>query len=164
VESRRLIEGAHFTPSVESLSKGATGAIGGDLDYTLRAIPNHWRALSAMMRLADREKKEQPGGAGFRLECYFDRAIRMAPDDGRVLALYGAYLIKRGREAEGRSMLEAAERLGPNDALLAYNLGLSWFDLKDYDKSLELAQRAYGGGVETPGLRDRLARIGRPLR
>lgn len=40
----------HFTPPVEALIRGASGTIGGDLDYTLRAFPNHHRALNATNR------------------------------------------------------------------------------------------------------------------
>ena len=36
-----IVLGAHFTPQVEMLIKATTGYIGGDIDYTLRAIPNH---------------------------------------------------------------------------------------------------------------------------
>src|SRR5437868_1067555 len=49
---KQLVEiiGAHFTSSVESLQHGNTAPIGGELDYTLRAFPNHRRALLAMIR------------------------------------------------------------------------------------------------------------------
>lgn len=45
-----LVEIAHFTPEVEHLVRGKSGAIYGDLDYTLRAFPNHHRALWSMVR------------------------------------------------------------------------------------------------------------------
>ena len=40
-----LVESAHFTPVVESLISGLSGPLGAELDYTLRAFPNHHRAL-----------------------------------------------------------------------------------------------------------------------
>ena len=46
----RLVERYHFTPKVESLQEGESGAIELDLAYTLRQIPNHYRALATMAR------------------------------------------------------------------------------------------------------------------
>ena len=46
-EKRMLVDGAHFTPRVENLigaqSGGQVGDPGADLNYTLRAFPNHHR-------------------------------------------------------------------------------------------------------------------------
>lgn len=53
-EPLRLVESAHFTPSVESLVKGNSGTVAGDLDYTLRAFPNHHRALYSVAQYAFR--------------------------------------------------------------------------------------------------------------
>ena len=41
----KLVESYHFTPKVESLIGGQSGTLGADIDYTLRAFPNHPRAL-----------------------------------------------------------------------------------------------------------------------
>src|SRR4051812_47506028 len=41
-----IVEGAHFTPDVETLRSGSTGSLGADIDYTLRTSPNHHRALN----------------------------------------------------------------------------------------------------------------------
>ena len=92
----QLVEDYHFTPPVEELKHGKSGlTIGGDIDYTLRAIPNHYRALVAMMNLGFKGKKDPPPGAGFSVECYFDRAIRFRPEDGAVRTIYGIYLFRR---------------------------------------------------------------------
>ncbi len=158
---RRLVESFHFTRSVETLSGGATGAIGGDLDYTLNKFPNHLRALSALMRLSERTRSMKPVGAKYPVECYFDRAVRFAPNDGQVRALYGFFLIKGKRETEARFQLDAAEQLGAEDPQIAYNLGLAYFELKDYDKSLAFAKRAYAAGISVPGLRKKLTEAGK---
>src|SRR5690242_17113706 len=54
-DRKRLVEGSHFTPYIEGLQRGHTGAIGSEIDYTLRAFPNHPRALVAMMKLGIKE-------------------------------------------------------------------------------------------------------------
>src|SRR4249919_1218189 len=73
-----IVEGAHFQPEVEALIRSPTvGTLMGALDYTLRAVPNHHRALAAVARYAlgggSREKF-------YSAECYFDRAMRFKPD------------------------------------------------------------------------------------
>src|SRR5690242_20568976 len=129
-----IVENNHFTPEVESLVRGKTGALGGDIDYTLRAYPNHTRALLAMERLTARLRVDKPPQANYTIDCYYERAVRFRPDDGVVRMLYANYLARKGRPAEAIKHMEAAENsLGPN-ANLHYNMGLVYADLKQYDK------------------------------
>lgn len=158
---RWLVEHAHFTPVVEALIKGQSATIGADIDYTLRAIPNHHRALVAMTRLVEKTKSQQPPGARSRAECYFDRAARIAPDDARIYSIYGDYLRRSGREADARKALELSERLGQGDPYNAYNLALVWLDLKQPDRAVPLARMAYSAGTMPEGLRNRLKAEGR---
>lgn len=159
-EPKRLVEIGHFTPNVETLQRGQTGHLGSDLDYTLRAIPNHPRALYAMTRLGEREHRTTPRGARYPVECYYDRAIRFRPDDTRVRALYAIFLIKNKRPKEALPQLELAEG-GADDPEIAYNLGLAWFDLENYDKSMAFAAKAYASGITVPGLKQKLQRVGK---
>jgi len=160
-EDRRLVNGAHFTQQVETLQSGkTTNWPGGDIDYTLRAFPNHPRALLSMMNLSFKEKRNKPNGAHWPVECYFDRAERFRGDDAYVKVLYGIYLLKVGRNQEAISKLEAAERLEPDDPNLYYNLGLAYFDLKQYDRALHYAHEAYSLRFPLPGLREKLKRVG----
>lgn len=159
VESRKIIEDYHFTPQVESLSGGESSAyIGGDIDYLLRAYPNHARGLLALTRLAAKEG-ERPKGSRFTVECWFDRATRFAPDDGAVHMLYGIYLLKKGRKDDAIKSLELARDLGSaEDANLNYNLGLAYLEVGQFEKSLAHAHRAYALGFPLPGLKNRLQR------
>lgn len=113
------------------------------------------------MRLSERTRTTKPVGAKYPVECYFDRAIRFAPDDGQVRALYGFFLIKNKRNTEARFHLAAAEQLGSDDPQLAYNLGLAYFELDELDKSLAFAKRAYAAGISVPGLRKKLIEAGK---
>ena len=46
-----FVEANHFNPDVENLVRGQSSAyIMGDLDFVLRAVPNHHRALMSLMR------------------------------------------------------------------------------------------------------------------
>lgn len=162
---RRDVEANHFTPQVQQLRRGQSvrvrGGVGRDIDYTLHLMPNHPYALLAMTRLAEREKVLKPRGAQYPVTCYFDRAIGFVPDDYRVRVIYGLYLAGTGNAAEARQQLEIATLKAPDDADVQYNAGLAYFELKDFDKSLEHARRAYELGFALPGLRRKLEAEGK---
>lgn len=161
-DKRRLVERFHFTPKVEQLIAGQSASrIGADLDYTLRHLPNHARALSAMMNLARREKTDRPAGSRYPLGCWFERAVRFAPDDAAVHLMYGHWLATKGERASALGQLEQAEEGAKGSAGLSYNLGLVYCDLQEFDKALVAAHRAYAMGYNLPGLRNRLVRAGK---
>lgn len=151
-----IVEQFHFTPDVEGLKHGQSGSLGSDLDYTLRASPNHHRALIAMANLSIQLNTAKPKGAHYTLSCYFDRAIRYAPDDGKVYMIYGIYLARTGKKQEALKQLQTAESLAKDDANIQYNLGLVFLDLKDYPNARLHARRAYELGFALPGLRKAL--------
>jgi tetratricopeptide (TPR) repeat protein len=156
----QLVEDYHFTSSVEELKHGKSGlTIGGDLDYTLRAIPNHHRALVAMMNLGFKVRKDPPPGAQYPVECYFDRAVRFSPDDGAVHTIFGIYMFRRGKITDAIAQFEMAEKLGDSSGNMHYNAGLAYFELGDYDKAVVHAKKAADVGFVLPGLRDKLQKI-----
>jgi predicted Zn-dependent protease len=155
-----IVEGAHFTSDVETLRAGATSSVAGDIDYTLRASPNHHRALNAMVNLSVRVQKAKPPGAHYTVDCYFERAFRFAPDDGLVRLIYGVYLSRINRNREAIKVFEDAKKYEANNANVYYNLGLAYLDVKDYPNALENAQTAYRLGAPLPGLRARLKAAG----
>jgi predicted Zn-dependent protease len=158
-KKKEIVERFHFTESVEALSKGQSSvAVGADIAYTLRAFPNHPRALIAMADLALRQKTDRPHGSPYTVACWFERAIRFRPDDGKVRLSYGVALLKRGEREPAIRQLLIADRLVPNDPNVNYNLGLAYFYGKDYVKARERAKEAYALGFPLPGLRDMLVR------
>ncbi len=155
-----IVLSVHFTPPVEALIRGATHRDpGGDIDYTLRAIPNHHRALISMMRLGEREKKQTPTGSRYTVECWFERAIRFRPDDSIVRMIYSTYLNKNGQKPEATAQLEIAKTYAKDDPFTHYNIGLHHFDLKNYDKALIQAHRAIELGFTQTALRDQLQSV-----
>lgn len=142
-----IVEGAHFTPAVESLIRGVTSVFpSGDIDYTLRAFPNHHRALVAMMRSGEKTNTMKPRGAIYTVECYFDRAIRFSPDDPVVRMIYATFLAKNGRAPEALNQLEAATTHAKDNPFTHHNIGLVYFDLREHEKALFQAHRAVGLG------------------
>ena len=156
-----IVEDHHFTPRVEALIGGQEGYIGGDLDYTLRAFPNHHRALLALMRFEEKEKSSQPVHLPRPVECYFERAIRFRRGDPITRMLYATYLGKHDRIADAKNQLAVAEKEAGDNAFTHYNIGMVYVDLKDYDRALVQAHQAYKLGFKQPGLRDRLKKAGK---
>jgi tetratricopeptide (TPR) repeat protein len=156
-----VVEYHHFDAGVETFTREKNGYFGGDIDYTLRAFPNHHRALMAMINLGLRERANQPRGARYTVQCWLMRAEAFRPDDEMVKVIHGIYHLKHGRSKEAVEKLEQARGMGSQDANVHYNLGLAYLDLNQYDKALESAHAAYAMGFPLPGLRDRLQRAGR---
>ena len=157
-----IVLGAHFTPVIEALISGDTNRHpGGDIDYTLRAIPNYHRALIAIMRLGERDKTDKPRDTRYTVECWFLRAIAFRPDDAIVRMIYSTYLNSKKRTAEANIQLEIATGYAKENAFTHYNIGLHYFDLKNYERSLTQAHKAYGLGFEAPNLRDQLKSVGK---
>ena len=154
------VEPAHFTPEVENLIRGQSGPLGHDIDYTLRAFPNHHRALLAMMRLGERTKSLQADRANHSVECFFKRALHFAPDDTVVRMLYATFLAKADREADAIRQLERATLNAGDNPFSHYNIGLVYVDLKRYDKALRQAHRAMALGFPKPDLMNALKQAG----
>ena len=157
-----IVEGAHFTAIIEAGAQYLRPrAIADDIDYTLRAFPNHHRALVAMVRQGERLKSAKPEGARWPVECYFDRAIRFRPDDMLVHMLYAQYLTKNQRGPEATRQLEIATAGAGDSSFTHYNIGLLYYELKNYDRALVQAHKAYGLGIGFPALRDQLKSVGK---
>ncbi len=155
----KQVETYHFSPGIENLTQRVN--IGSDLDFVLRYFPNHHRALDALGRLGIREKAAKASNTSFTIDCYFVRAMRFAPEDFKVRVIYGIYLAKLGNLKKALEQYQEAERVMPDSINVTYNLGLLYFELKDYDKSLEYAKKAYSRGVTLPGLKNKLAKAGK---
>lgn len=160
-EQKKLVESIHFTQGVETLRSGATGKVASDLDYTLRAFPNHPRALTAMVRLAARDRTPVPAGAQWPMECYLERAVQFAPDDMAVRQIRGTYYATVGRNEDAVRDLQAVVEKHPDNATAHYNLGLAHFALKQYDAAVADARRAAALGLQLEGLKKKLKAAGK---
>jgi hypothetical protein len=160
--NKRLIESQHFTPNVETLIRPQSGgSLGADIDFTLRAFPNHHRALIAMTALGKKLGAVQPAGAQFSVECYFQRAIVFRADDGIVRMLYARFLYAQQRPADAVRQLEAADELAADNGFTHYNIGLIHLEARQFDAALVQAHRALALGFTRPGLKEALVAAGR---
>ena len=157
-----VVESAHFDTGVETLRGHASHPqnLGGDIDYTLRAFPNHPRALYSMIQYQITAKDYKRPRMRYTAECYFKRAMAFAPTDGKVRQLYGLYLYKTGNIEAAITKFNEALTLTPDSAEAHYNLGLMLAKNGQYDQAREHAEQAYNLGYQLPGLRNKLKRVG----
>ena len=157
------VEGAHFVPVVENLIRGNRGYLGGDLAYTLRASPNHHRALVSIMKWSEKLKSLQLPDMPYQVECYFDRGIRYKADDHVVRLLYAQFLVSNSRPVDAVKQLDQVVKMAGDNGFTLYNVGLLYSDMKDFDQALVYAHKAMAKGFFRPELRKRLEQAGRWL-
>lgn len=160
--SLRLVEGAHFMPRVNALVEDRSdSSLISDIDYTLRAFPNHHKALYAVTRYWFLPKtSKRVSNWQTPPECYFQRAINFKKNDGVAQMLYGLYLHKLKRHKDAGRLYLQAEELTPDSAQLSYNIGLLYYDTKKYDLAKKYAKKAYAAGYPLPGLQRKLKKAG----
>jgi len=160
-----IVEHYHFTPEVERLIRGHSGYLLGDLDYTLRAFPNHHRALFALIRYATEPGRQRSGHGKITTppECYLQRALRFQPKDGNLYLLYGLYLHRLKHYPEAETRYRKAVDMMPDNAETHYNLAVLLTDLQRYPEAVAEARTAYRLGYPLSGLKHRLADAGHPL-
>ncbi|WP_293264275.1 hypothetical protein [Neptunomonas sp.] len=158
-----LVEGAHFNENVESLRGGAKQKYNlyGDIDYTLRAFPNHHRALNSVIKLRTlygakhyKQKMSTPA------ECYLQRAINFSPKDASSFMLYGILLHKIGDFDNALIQYKKAEQQSAGSAEIQYNLGLLFIEMERFDEAKVYALKAYAQKFPLKGLMKRLKKSG----
>lgn len=166
-QNLKVVEDYHFTPGVEHLTSPASATLIGDLDFTLRAFPNHHRALAAVGRYELEKVKE---GRDYHdlldarglasIECYFQRAVAFKPTDSAVRLIYGTYLQRKEKYSEAKSQYLAALEINPNSSEVHYNLGLYYYELGKLSQAVMHGHKAYELGYPLPGLKEALIKKG----
>lgn len=164
-----VVEKYHFDEGVRSFRRGLNGSVWGDINYTLRAFPNHHLALEAMVRLLHQKDSymtyERRKILYHRMpkevnaKAYFEKAIKLSPQDYKTIFLYGIHLHKTKKYKEALKQYKAAESLGLVSADLSYNFGLLYLQLGSPEKALSYAKKAYAQGHPLPALREKLIKL-----
>jgi len=157
----KVVEGFHFTPRVEALISGQSAPIAMDLDFVLRAFPNHHRALIAMSRLGVRTKSLTPPQSPRSVDCYFERALRFRRDDAVARMLFASYLRDINRLPDALREVEQAIEIGRDNAFTQYNAGLLLAEMGQFDRALLQAHRAQAMGFTRPELKAKLQAVGK---
>lgn len=157
----KLVETYHFTPEVEALLKGkSSDRLEMELDYTLRQIPNHYRALNAMAKWQMLHKEKNHEFADYSTaKCYFERALWFKPNDPVLHMLKGIYFHRKGDRNIALQAYKKAVAIDPNYSEANYNLGLLYFDMGKYKEARHHAGIAYKNNFPLLGLRNKLEKI-----
>ena len=160
-EKLTVVENYHFTARVENLVAGESGRVEGDLDYTLRAWPNHHRALHAMVRFqAALDSLQKRRLRGLRIpapECYLERALVFSPRDATVHMLMAMHLHRLGLYEKAEAYYRQSLALSPNELQVLYNLGLLLIDVGRLEEAEKVAATVYAQDFPLQGLRNRLS-------
>ena len=177
-DNLRLVEVYHFdgvyeqallltNEGRESVLKGLTPRnIVAELDYTLRAFPNHHHALYAMsmflyyLKQNAYHKYTEIMQKYRTSDCYYQRAVRFKSDDNGVYTSWGVYLYRTGEIEQAIDKLKKSIELQPKNADAYYTLGLIHLKKKDYIKAEQYAKKAYSQNYPLPYLRDKLKELG----
>ncbi len=171
-----VVERVHFAAqTTQYAAKGNWCAYWDDLDYTLRAFPNHPRALVAMATYLDShpacfdEKLKTKQSASDTLneiesgawrernaDYYFTEGIAFRPKRAETRMLYADYLKKHSRREDALRQYKEAETANPNSAPLHYELGQLYLDTGQSQLALKHARRAYQLGATQPDLKRKL--------
>jgi hypothetical protein len=155
-----IVEQYHFTPLVESMVKPMFTTIASDLSYTLKAFPNHHRALVTLVRNSERLKSLQPPGAEYSVDCYFERAMRFRRDDLIVRMIYADFLGRQGRSSEAKAQLDFAVSEAGDNVLTHLNAGLIYVSIKEFEKAAAQVETVERLGGDPKLLRDKLREAG----
>lgn len=79
----------------------------------------------------------------------------------QVAILYGFWLLKKGEKTLAMEQFDKVNSAETRTVNIIYNLGLGYFEAKEYDKALAAAHEAYAAGYSFPGLRNKLQKAGK---
>ncbi|WP_162883967.1 hypothetical protein [Chromatocurvus halotolerans] len=155
-----LVERYHFTTDMEQL-RGRSRDLLANLDYTLRAWPNHHRALNAMIR----HQLSLDSNQRFMLrdldippvECYLQRATNFSPNDDMAYMLMGLLSHRQGYNERADAAYKRAVDLAPHNLQAKYNYGLFLLDMGKNNEAKKYADAVYAAGFPLQGLKKRLA-------
>ena len=153
-----VVENAHFTPEVESLTRGITGTVMDEVDYTIVKFPNHHRALNSAIRFKLSGRRDDHLRSP--MECYLQRAINFRPNDATTHMLFGMFLQRTDRNELALEEYRRAEKLAPANPNIQYNLALLLVDMEMYEEANQKAVNSYGKGFPLPGLKNKLISAG----
>jgi len=150
-----MVTGAHVDKMEQRYKKGQFDWVWSDLEYTLKRVPNHPRALLKLVTFSREYKKITPAVA----DDYFQKAIKFNPDEPNTRVIYGFHLQKYPQLDKAIEQYEIALKLKPNHAQGHYNLALALIDKGELEKAKKHAKEAYNLGYPLEGAKERLIEL-----
>lgn len=126
----------------------------GDINYTLKHIPNHPLAL----RRATITCTEHPDLIHCaKVKDLFLKAVEWDPQQPNTRVLYGVFLQIQEYEQDALEQYQLALTLKPGMADAHYNIALIYYKQENWEKAAEHAKAAYANGHRAPSLRRKLS-------
>lgn len=183
--SIQLVERAHLGPKTELLAEeGRWCRYFSDLDYTLRAFPNHPKGLVKMSQFLEHhaacnrkpsKKKKSKSVADIYAELeegawrertpeyYFDRAIKYRSQYAETHILYGRYLFRKHKlEKSEKEFLVAANLINTASQKATTNYYMSLINLEKGDCKMakQFAGKSYKSGYDILDLKEKIEKSG----
>lgn len=150
----RNLDQNHYRLAAGALERRRYAGAQADLEFMLKYVPNHPRALAGMAQVALGLKRPDLA------EQRFKAAIERYPQYDETYVIYGVFLHKLGRTDAAIAQYRKALEINASSGFAHYNLGLAYVDTKDYAQANAHAQKAYQLGVSFPGLKRQLQAVG----
>lgn len=165
-----LVESAHFTDSVRTLTGTSTGPQPSDILFVLSTIPNHPAALDAYSRYETQyhsfssfRQRKDTRAPEYKADCLISRAASLFPQYSSTFLVWGIHYFREKKfEAAAEKMLKALE-LEPDSAEIKYNLGLVYLELDKLDIAKKYASEAYSEGFPLVGLMNKIKMMEKKL-
>jgi tetratricopeptide (TPR) repeat protein len=151
------VERYHLGPAEQNLRAKRYRAAAGEIDFILRAFPNHPAALQLMVKVCAQWKSPV---CTAQLGEKFEKAIAVNPGVPTTYVVLGNLQQSVGQFANAIESYKRALQLDADSVNAEYNLGLAYLETKQFDLANEHAQRAYELGASLPGLHDKLMKAG----
>jgi tetratricopeptide (TPR) repeat protein len=151
----RTVERYHLGLSQQRMRERAYPQAFNEYEFILHQFPNHPQALLGMLELC----KLAPQPKCMPTE-FLERAIEVNPKAAGTYTVQGVYFTRIGKYPAAIDSYQIALSLQPDSANAHYNLGLAYFETKQYPLANEHAQKAYALGFPLPALREKLQREG----
>ena len=141
------------------LKESYLGQANTEITYTFERMPESSPVYPTVAVNMARVINEQ--GQPEEAVAVIERALDSHPQDPRpYIGLSVLYRDLKRLDLARDALLKGDTAVGGKSAEIHYTLGLVYFELNDFDRSVEYAQKAYAKNYPLPGLQDKLRRSG----
>lgn len=148
------VEKYHLQLGIDKLRAGQYEYAWSEFAFMLHYFPNHPIALQYISEISMQTEQHE------KAKRYFERAIKLYPQESATYALYGIFMHKIAAFELAISYYQQAIALDDTPAEYHYNLGLSYLALDQYEQANQAAQKAYHLGYPLLGLKNQLVAKG----
>jgi tetratricopeptide (TPR) repeat protein len=147
----QIAEQLHLQKAERHLAAREYESAYGESKFTLGQFPNHPQALLVVIDVCSKWKSPR-----CTVDDLLQKAKEINPKAADTYVIGGIYLHRVHRYQDAIQSFNEAIKLDPSSVNAHYNLGLSYFETKQYARANDEAQQAYALGAPLSGLRMKL--------